>query len=55
VGELNLIMDRVHPTEYMWRVQLVSYLVEVLGIPGMGAVADYCGGDAYDKDARFAN
>jgi hypothetical protein len=41
--------------EYLWRVQFVGYLVEVLGAPIMGAVADHCGGDAYDEDACFGN
>jgi hypothetical protein len=44
-----------HSMEYLWWVQLVSYLVEVLGVPVMGAVADHCGGDAYEEDARFGN
>jgi hypothetical protein len=37
----------------MWQVQLFGYLVEALGAPVMDAVADRCGGDAYDEDARF--
>jgi hypothetical protein len=44
-----------HPTEYLLRVQLVGYLVEVLGAPVKGAGADHCDGDAYDEDARFSN
>jgi hypothetical protein len=62
VGELNSTMDRglgvcilAHSTKYLWRVQLVGYLVEVLGTLVMGAVADHCSGDAYDEDARFGN
>jgi hypothetical protein len=42
-----------HPTEY--RVKIVGYLVEVLGVPVKGAVADHCDGDTYDGDARFGN
>jgi hypothetical protein len=34
-------------------VQLFGYLVEELGAPVMGAVADHCGGDAYVEDACF--
>jgi hypothetical protein len=44
-----------HPTEYVLRVQHVGYLVEVLGAPVKGAVADHCDGDAYDEEARFGN
>jgi hypothetical protein len=39
----------------MWQVQLFGYLVEVLRAPIIGAVADHCGGDAFDEDARFDN
>jgi hypothetical protein len=60
VGKPNSIMDRglgvcilAHPTEYLWRVQLFGYMVKVLGAPVKGAIADHCGGDAYDEDARF--
>jgi hypothetical protein len=28
-------------------------MVEVLGAPVKGAIADHRGGDAYDEDARF--
>jgi hypothetical protein len=42
-----------NPTEYPWWVQLVGYMVEVLGAPVKGVVADHRGGDAYDEDARF--
>jgi heme A synthase len=31
------------------------YLVEVLGAPVKGAVADHCSGEAYDEDACFSN
>jgi hypothetical protein len=62
VGELNSIMDRglgvcilAHPTEYLWQVQLIDYLVEVLGAPVKGAIADHRGGDAYDEDAYFGS
>jgi hypothetical protein len=62
VGELNSIMDRglgvcflAHPTEYLWWVQHFGYLVEVLGAPVRGAIADHRGGDAYDEDARFGS
>jgi hypothetical protein len=62
VGDHNSIMDRglgvcilVHPTEYLWRVQLFGYMVEVLGAPVKGAIADHRGGDAYDEDARFGS
>jgi hypothetical protein len=41
--------------EYLWWVQLVGYMVEVLGTLVKGAVADHCDGDAYDEDARFGN
>jgi hypothetical protein len=44
-----------HPTEYLLRVQLVGYMVEVLGVPEKGAVVDHCDGDAYDEDARFGS
>jgi hypothetical protein len=44
-----------HPTEYLLWVQLVGYLVEVLGALVKGAVADHCDGDTYDEDARFGN
>jgi hypothetical protein len=44
-----------HPTKYLWQVQLVSYLVEMLGAPVKSVVADHCGGDAYDEDAHFGN
>jgi hypothetical protein len=44
-----------HPTEYLWRVQLIGYFVKFLGTPIMVAVADHCGGDAYDEDVRFDN
>jgi hypothetical protein len=44
-----------HPTEYLWWVQHSGYLVEELGAPVMGVVADHCGGDACDEDARFGN
>jgi hypothetical protein len=44
-----------HPTEYQWRVQLVGYMVEVLGAPIKGAVADHRGGDAYDEDSHFGS
>jgi hypothetical protein len=44
-----------HPTEYLWRVQLIGYMVEVLGAPVKGAVADHRGGDAYDEDTRFGS
>jgi hypothetical protein len=36
-------------------VTTFGYLVEVLGAPVMGAVADHCGGDACDEDARFGS
>jgi hypothetical protein len=42
-----------HPTEYLWWVQLFSYKVEVLEAPIKGAIADHCGGDAYDEDTLF--
>jgi hypothetical protein len=38
-----------------WRIQLVGYMVEVLGAPVKGAVTDHRGGDAYDEDARFGS
>jgi hypothetical protein len=44
-----------HPTEYLWRVQLVGYMVEVLGAPVKGVVADHRGGDSCDEDARFGS
>jgi hypothetical protein len=44
-----------HPMEYLWWVQLVGYMVEVLGALVKGAVADHRGGDAYDEDARFGS
>jgi hypothetical protein len=44
-----------HPTEYLWWVQLVGYLVEVLGAPDKGTIVDHRGEDAYDKDARFGS
>jgi hypothetical protein len=44
-----------HPTEYLWRVELVGYMVEVLRAPVKGAVADHRGRDAYDEDARFGS
>jgi hypothetical protein len=60
VGELNSIMDRglgvcilAHPTEYLWRVHLVGYMVEVLGAPVKGAIADHRGGDVFDEDTHF--
>jgi hypothetical protein len=42
-------------TEYLWRVQLIGYLVEVLGTPIKGAIVDHRGGDAYDEDAHFSS
>jgi hypothetical protein len=39
--------------EYLWRVQLYGYWVEELGASVMGAVADHCGGDTCDENARF--
>jgi hypothetical protein len=44
-----------HLMEHLLRVQLVGYLVEVLGTPIKGAVVDHCDGDVYDEDARFGN
>jgi hypothetical protein len=44
-----------HPMEYLWRVQLLGYMVEVLEAPVKGAIADHRGGDAYDEDARFGS
>jgi hypothetical protein len=44
-----------HPTEYLWQVQFVGYLVKVLRAPVMRAVADHCGGDTYEEDAHFGN
>jgi hypothetical protein len=41
--------------EYLWQVQLCGYLVDKLGAPVMGVVADHCGGDACDEDACFGN
>jgi hypothetical protein len=62
VGKINSIVDRVlgvcilaHPTEYLWRVQLFGYKVEVLETPVKSAIADHRGGDAHDEDARFGN
>jgi hypothetical protein len=62
VGEPNSIMDRglgvcilAHPTEYLWRVQLVRYMVEVLRAPFKGAIADHHGGDEFDEDASFGS
>jgi hypothetical protein len=62
VGERNLIMDQglgvcilAHPTEYLWRVQFYGYMVEVLGAPVKGAIADHRGGDAYDEYACFSS
>jgi hypothetical protein len=44
-----------HLTEYLWWVQLVGYMVEVMGAHVKGAVADHRGGDPYGKDARFGS
>jgi hypothetical protein len=44
-----------HPMEYLWRVQLFGYKVEVLEAPVKGAIADHHGGDAYDEDAASAD
>jgi hypothetical protein len=62
VGKTNSIVDRglgvcilAHPTEYLWRVQLFGYKVEVLEAPIKGAIADHRGGDARDEDARFSS
>jgi hypothetical protein len=41
--------------EYLWRVQLFGYKVEVLEAPIKGAIADHRGGDARDEDARFSS
>jgi hypothetical protein len=61
-GKPNSIGDRelglcilAHPMEYLWRVQLFGYKVEVLEAPVKGSVADHRGEDAYDEDARFGS
>jgi hypothetical protein len=60
VGKTNSIVDRelgvcilAHPTEYLWRVQIFGYKVEVSEAPVKGGNADHRGGDAHDEDARF--
>jgi hypothetical protein len=62
MSKLNLILDRglgvcilAHPMEYLWQVQLCGYLVDKLGAPVMGVVADHNGGNACDEDAHFGN
>jgi hypothetical protein len=44
-----------HTLWSIWQVQLVGYMVEVLGAPIKGVVADHHGGDACDKDAHFGS
>jgi hypothetical protein len=62
VGKPNSIVDRglglcilAYPIEYLWRVQLFGYKVEVLEALVKGAVADHHGEDTYDEDARFGS
>jgi rubrerythrin len=44
-----------YSTKHLWRCNFCGYMVEELEAPVMGAVADHCGGYAYDEDARFGN